>query len=253
MKFLIGIILICSYSITYAQTDTLATKFEKDTNLVKILKIIPEANHYIFIKEYMSYDEEGKKAMIKFFSAFEFLAEMPKSSKKELIANIDKNYTKIIELIRYYKKIIPPIYKVYIEFNPYQLQEKKAKTIDFRVFKKQNDTFDKEIFQEHNIELNTPQLDNLLKKSPLNRQNLQELKSYLEKANCISIENTNEYYEIGFARSGLGKYYYLIFNKPLTLKQIDEYNDKCEHIYYKGNIVLMYGGPAFGSACFPDE
>lgn len=95
-------------------------------------------------------------------------------------------------------------------------------------------------------------LDSLLNLTTLKRKDLQELKKYLDKANCISISNGKEF-EIGFARSGMGKYSYLIFDNPLTKDEIERYNNGCEYIFYKKNIVLEYGGGAVGSQCFPDK
>ena len=74
---------------------------------------------------------------------------------------------------------------------------------------------------------------------------------YLDKANCISVYNKDAI-EIGYARSGMGKYSYLIFDKSLTEEEKDKYNNGCEYIFYKDNIVLEYGGGAIGSQCFPD-
>jgi hypothetical protein len=63
---------------------------------------------------------------------------------------------------------------------------------------------------------------------------------------------TTKQQKIGFARSGLGKYYFLLFENNLTSEQINRYNDGCTFIFYKKNIVLEYGSGATGSYCFPD-
>ena len=86
----------------------------------------------------------------------------------------------------------------------------------------------------------------------MDRSKLEKLRASLVKANCISIDNRQPV-EVGFARSGMGKYYYLIFDSNLTAKQINDYNNDCEYIFYKDNIVLMYGSGATGSLCFPYE
>jgi hypothetical protein len=77
------------------------------------------------------------------------------------------------------------------------------------------------------------------------------IKKLLAEANCVSIKNGN-ITTIGFARSGMGKYYFLLFDNDLTSAQIKEYNDGCRYIFYKKNIVLEYGGGAVGPQCFPD-
>lgn len=80
---------------------------------------------------------------------------------------------------------------------------------------------------------------------------LTTIKKLLADAHCVSIEN-GQIAVIGFARSGLGKYSYLWFNTNLTAKQIKMYNDGCNSIFYKNNIVLEYEGGAAGAQCFPD-
>jgi hypothetical protein len=108
------------------------------------------------------------------------------------------------------------------------------------------------VFQKWNVELSSTQLDSLLIQANLDRNKLEQLRAALVKAHCISIENTDPV-EIGFARSGMGKYEYLIFDNNLTAPQAKHYNNGCEYIFYKNNIVLKYGSGAIGSDCFPYE
>jgi hypothetical protein len=130
---------------------------------------------------------------------------------------------------------------------------KLDESVDFWVFRKNKETNDNQVvFQEWNIEIKSTKLDSLLRLTTLRRKDLQELKMYLDKANCISVSNRDEF-EVGFARSGMGKYSYLIFDNPLTKEEKEKYNNGCEYIFYKDNIVLEYGGGAIGSQCFPDR
>ena len=138
---------------------------------------------------------------------------MPISSKDELIKNIDLNYGKINVL-----KI---------------------------------DMNNKSFVQKWNLEYNSDSLNKMLKLLNWTNETLKTIKKMLVDANCVSIEN-GENTKIGFARSGFGKYSYLLFNKDLTTEQIKEYNDGCSYIFYKNNIVLEYGGGALGPQCFPD-
>ena len=80
---------------------------------------------------------------------------------------------------------------------------------------------------------------------------LTTIKKLLADANCVSIEN-GDITTVGFARSGMGKYSFKLFDKDLSSEQIKEYNDGCMYIFHKKNIVLEYGGGAVGSQCFPD-
>lgn len=90
----------------------------------------------------------------------------------------------------------------------------------------------------------------MLKVVHWNAKTLTQIKKLLQKANCISIEN-GKITEIGFGRSGLGKYSYRIFDHELSSEEAKDYTDGCNNIFYKRNIVLEYRGGAIGPQCFP--
>ncbi|MDD3281435.1 MAG: hypothetical protein PHC83_07670 [Bacteroidales bacterium] len=181
-----------------------------------------------------------------------FILSMPSSSKSELIKNIDSNSYNILRLKEKYTKEITPNLKVYIEFQPANILLQTKESIDFFIF--QEDSSDKSIvlFQQWNLDYNSLKLDSALTIINWTKEKLFQIKSFLKDANCISIEN-GEPTTIGFARSGMGKYSYKIFNQNLNTEQIEKYNDGCNYIFYKENIVLEYGGGAMGPQCFPDE
>ncbi|MEO1218869.1 MAG: hypothetical protein AAFY45_35390, partial [Bacteroidota bacterium] len=85
-----------------------------------------------------------------------------------------------------------------------------------------------------------------------NPKTLNEIKELLYKANCVSIDN-GKITTIGFARSGMGKYFYKVFDNDLSDSEIEKFNDGCTYIYFKKNIVFEYGGGAVGAQCFPDQ
>jgi len=99
------------------------------------------------------------------------------------------------------------------------------------------------------LEISSTKTDSLLTTLGWTNETLRILKQKLEKANCISVENGNPA-TIGFQRSGMGKYSYKVFKKPLTDSLKNKYDDGCTYIFYKNNIVLEYGGGAIGSQCF---
>jgi len=103
-----------------------------------------------------------------------------------------------------------------------------------------------------NLKPNSNELANVLKYLNWTNETLLNIKNLLKDADCISIENGINT-KIGFARGGMGLYSYLIFNNNLSLKQIGEYNNGCEYIFYKENIVLQFGGGAIGPQCFEKE
>jgi hypothetical protein len=250
MKYIITVWLSFSFLISFGQSDINKPIAKNDTLLNKILEGLPKEMHKEFIEEYNKMNSEQIKATLELM---DLISSIPTSSKKELIRNIDSNYANILALKTYFQNIVPSDYFIYIEFKSPDKIRKLDESIDFWVYRKDMNTNDKQVvFQEWNIEIKSTKLDSLLQLIKLKRKDLQELKMYLDKANCISISNRDEF-EVGFARSGMGKYSYLIFDKPLNKEEMDKYNNGCEYIFYKDNIVLKYGGGAIGSQCFPDR
>lgn len=250
MKCILTLLLCMSCLLSFGQTDTPKITFEADTLFSKMLASIPQEMHQEFTAEYRKMSVDQRKVMVEFVEMF---AAMPSSSKKQLTQNIDTNYLNILAVKTFFKKLVPKGYAIYIEFKPPEQILNRGESIDFWVFRKGKKTGDNDmVFQEWNIELNSDRLDTLLNFTTLKRKDLQELKAYLDKANCISVSNEDEF-EIGYARSGMGKYSYLIFDSPLSKEDQKEYNNGCEYIFYKDNIVLAYGGGAIGPQCFPDR
>lgn len=251
MKSILIIILAITTYPSFSQTDT--SQIITDTVLLKLIKDLPKEVQDEFIKDYKKQSPEERKAMAELTKGLkEVFSKMPKSSKRELIQNVDTNYRNIIALKNYFLKIVPISYAVYIEFKPAEKLMNKDESIDFWAYRRNSKTKLETIFQEWSVELKSAKLDNLLKQTTLTRNDLQVLKSYLDKAHCISVSNRDQF-EVGFARSGMGKYSYLILDKPLTIAEKKKYNNGCEYIFYKDNIVLEYGGGAVGSQCFPDD
>ena len=174
---------------------------------------------------------------------------MPRSSKRELISNIDSNFDKINLLKTSYLKLVPKDYLVSIEFNPADKIASTKESIDLGIEHKYNKQTDYK--KEWNLEYNSKVLAEMIKPLGWTIETLTKIKKLLADANCVSIEN-GDITTIGFARSGMGKYFFKLFDSDLNSDQIKQYNDSCTYIYYKKNIVLEYGGGAVGSQCFPD-
>lgn len=248
MKYIILIYLCFNFLASCGESDE--AKHKNDPLLQKFLKDLPKEMQKQFIVRYDKMSPEERKSMLALSEAFSSNAT---SSEKELIQNVDTNYSNILAVKTFFKSIVPADYSVYLEFNPPDKILKLDENVDFWVFRKNKKTLERDVvFQKWNIELKSPKLDSLLNVITLKRKDLLELKRYLDKANCISVRNQNDF-EIGFARSGMGKYSYLIFDKPLLKKEKEKYNDSCQYIFYKENVVLTYGGGAIGSQCFPDK
>lgn len=249
MKFLIACLLCFIVMHSYGQSDT--SIVGQDTLLPKFLSGLPEEMHDKFLKEYKTWTPEKRKEILEFI---EFMGSMPYSSKKQLIQNIDTNYNNVNALKTYFRQIVAPGYEVYIEFAPAEKLLSIGEYIDFGVDKWNPKTKRYEsVFQEWSVEIKSAKLDSLLRLATLNRAQLTELKKYVDKAGCISVKNGKQFFEIGFGRSGMGKYAYLVFDEPLTKDQQKEYDDGCGYIFYKNNIVLEYRGGAVGPQCFPDK
>lgn len=188
---------------------------------------------------------------------------MSSSSKDELIENYQQRETSIISLKQQFEKSIPTSFEVYIEFND-------INEIDFWVYETNSSTDSMTyLFQQWNINpfdyvLETPTSydssiyapktkDLELVKSKLNWTNntFIEIRNMLDKANCVSVKSGDPT-TIGFARSGMGKYFYHLFDEPIPEDEINEWNDGCSYIYFNPKVVLGYGGGAIGGQCFPD-
>lgn len=232
---------------TFIASNVFGQKLNKNLNkdsLAQVLfKKLPAGKQQEFQKIY----KEGSEVEQEFLL---YVSNMPRSSKEEQIRNIDSNFAKIDELRTAYKKLVPANHSVYIEFNPKDEVFEKKETVTLKVFKQDNQGTTP-LFSAWDLDYNDKKLDDILKSLSWDKKTLSTIQLLLSEAKCISIEN-GEITSIGFARSGLGKYYYKLFNKDLTTEEAKYYNNGCRYIFYKKNIVLEYGSGAVGSICFPD-
>lgn len=257
-KIILILAILLSIEKLHAQDYQFRTNINKDSLLNASIKYLPEEMK----KEYLNIYKKGNKQTKEFLL---FMISMPKSSKKDLIENYEAKRNEIAELREEYSKLVPKNHIVEVEFEPeskiltvpeqitikiYELNDIGNKDLDKEPVKRSTER--KIISQNWNLKPDSKELEEVLKSIDWTSQTLAKIKMLLQKANCISIEN-GETTTIGFARSGLGKYSYKIFEKELDLKQKEEFNDGCSYIYYKDNIVLEYGGGAVGSQCFEKD
>ena len=239
-------LLFFAMTICFFASKTFGQEFNKainkDSLLQTILKDLPKDQKAEMLKMYNEGNEQSKEFFLVIFS-------MSRSSKKEMVADIDSNFDNINILKIEYSKLVPKNYIVSIEFNPADKISMTKESIDLKFEDTSNKKWNLE--QEWNLEYNSKKLDNMLKRLGWTSETLKKIKKLLTDARCVSIENGN-ITTIGFARSGLGKYFFKLFNSNLTDEQIKQYNDGCTYIFYKKNIVLEYGGGAAGPQCFPD-
>ena len=171
--------------------------------------------------------------------AFDGLFTGPTYNKSDLIANYENRKSEIIDVRDYYKSILPENKSVSIEF---------GKGKDLKIFHFRNDS----IYESNwNLKIGTPKVDSILNELKWTENELNKLQEKLKAANCISIGGS-EPTVIGWQRSVMGKFSYVIFNQNLNEEKIQDYNDGCTNIFYKDNVVLEYGGGAIGMQCFAE-
>jgi hypothetical protein len=214
----------------------------KDSLLQTIMKDLPGPKKSEIRKMYNEGNEQSKEFLL-------FMFSMPRSSKKELVANIESNFDKISFLKTSYLKFVPKDYIVSIELNPASKIALTKESIDLKIEHVSNKETD--LKQEWNLEYNSERLAQMIKPLGWTNETLTTIKELLADSKCVSIEN-GDITTVGFARSGMGKYSFKLFDKDLSSEQIKEYNDGCMYIFHKKDIVLEYGGGAVGSQCFPD-
>jgi hypothetical protein len=161
-----------------------------------------------------------------------------KYTKQELIDNYELRSNQVSDVKRYVNEVVPVGMTVEIEFT--------RDSEDFDIFHVQKNG---KWNSNWNVGYDSQKADSLLQSLGWTKETVNVLRSKLAYANCISVES-GEPCTVGFQRSGMGKYFYKIFAQPLNDTLISEYNDGCQYIYYKDNIVLEYGGGAVGPQCF---
>jgi hypothetical protein len=243
-------ILICLILTTteiIAQDYTFRKNIDKDSLFESSIKFIPEQRQDEFRKMYKDGNEQEKEFIL-------FMISMPRSSKEELIKNYENKEAEITNLKIEYQKYVPENHIIDIEFEPESKILNVPEQITIKIYKTSINEETKEksrevVSQNWNLRPNSDELKKVIESINWTDKTLNEIKSLLTKANCSSIKNGN-ITTIGFARSGMGKYSYKIFDKNLTSDQLETYNNGCEYIYYKDNVVLEYGGGAVGPQCF---
>src|SRR5690606_26446654 len=171
--------------------------------------------------------------------AFDGIFTGPSYDKKDLIENYEQRKMEILDVKKYFISILSEGSYVDIEFK---------NDNELGIFHVRIDS----VFQSNwNLKIESPKVDSLLTELKWTTKELKILKEKLDIANCISIAG-KEPVVIGWQRSGMGIFSYVVFDQDLSKAKIEDYNDGCTNIFYKDNIVLQYGGGAIGMQCFPE-
>ncbi len=169
--------------------------------------------------------------------AFDGIFTGPSYDHEDLIDNYELKKSKILEATEYFLSVVPKQTNVTIEFDD----------DDIEIFHlSKNGIYD----SNWNLERKSSKTDSLLTELGWTQSTLDELENKLDDANCIYASSRYPT-TIGWQRSGMGMFFYKIFEENLNDSLISQYNDSCMFIYYKDNIVLEYGGGAIGPQCFP--
>lgn len=162
--------------------------------------------------------------------------------KKDLTGNYDTHEAEMKQLIAYFRAKTPSYIHVDIEIND-------IKNIDIFhvVLNGQN-------YGGWDIDVDSPKADTIFNLLNWDKSEIKTLKKKLDAVNCISIDNRNPA-RIGFQRSVMSKFSYVIFDEPITENDslMKIYDTKCIYIHYRDNVVLEYGSGATGSLCFPER
>lgn len=259
-KFVLILLFLFSILSLAAQEIKFRDNIDRDSLFEVSVKRLPEQMRREYVKAYKEGSPQDKEFML-------FMISLPSSSKKELIDNFENKKTEILKLKTEYQKYVPENHIIDIEFEPESKIVTLPEQITIKVYRKGNKNDneaagDKNVVrrmdnlivvsQNWNLLPGSPELEKVLKSLNWTNNTLAEIKKLLTDANCLSVEN-GEITTVGFARSGMGKYSYKIFDKTLTAEQREDYDNDCTYIYYQGNIVLEYGGGAMGPQCFEKE
>jgi len=178
--------------------------------------------------------------------SFFFFSSCDSKSVNSLKKNHDNYSKELLELKEYFNKIVPNDFLVRIQYN-------SSNNIDLFVYHSfENSENRVKIFGEWKVKLDDSENAEFIalvnNKLNWNRDTFKELYSKLNNANCIGICNRNPV-EIEYGFMGMGLLSYLVFDENLTPEQQEAYSDDCMQIFYKENIVLLYGSGATGSFC----
>jgi len=163
----------------------------------------------------------------------------PFHSYQELLDNYKSRTREIYELRDYINSIVSDDKNVDIEF------ENNKTLAYFHIVD------DGKYYSNWDLKIKSGKVDTLLQILGWTNETLKTLNGKLNDANCISIAKGNPC-KIGFQRSGMGMYFYNLFDKPIPDSLMNNYNDSCTYILFNRKVVFEYGGGVLGPQCFPD-
>lgn len=167
-------------------------------------------------------------------------------TNEDVVNNFREKEAQIRRLKKFYNSVVPPNKFIEIEFDGSQHLSR------FGVYSINPVTHELVLpgFIKWNLSTNSNDVKSVIATIGWNHRILETIKQKLDSANCISIES-GEPCKIGFQRRDLGKYNYLVFDKPMSDSLKTFYKNYCAYSFYDDRMVMMWGAGALGGDCYP--
>jgi hypothetical protein len=189
------------------------------------------------------------------------------SSTNSIVTNNSKHHAQIESLCKYFSSIRRDSIRFYLVF-------KESDLINLRIHQKETDItseltgisiFNKYgFFEVYDIKLSDAELDEPLKYLAINREQVDSLRTLVNKVNCNGIGY--EYYFWGIEQPGgqinlayPTRWYehygleYVIPDSVISQEVNKEIQETCWLKRIDKKVLIRYFGPATGSDCFPDK
>ena len=182
----------------------------------------------------------------------------------EVFTNYNDRKDEIQRTVNYFSEIKPTNLKLYVKF---EAGSKIDLKVDQRDYSDKSSWDTSMIFDQYgqfhkfDISIDDPSLIEVFLLLKLDRRKLETLKSDLFKVGCNSISNGFSlsddvkvgYTTIGYPTHDLYGLDYVILERKLEDSIVNNITEACNFKAINNKVLIRYGGPAFGSDCFPDK
>lgn len=183
-----------------------------------------------------------------------------------LVKNYEHRKTQIRDLIKFFNSIVPEGYLVSIRY------ASKDKLSFLKVYEPKDDSEALDLyFQKWDIDINdylekpqseydkkyngkTNSLELTKTRLNWNSKTFNKLFEKIRAAGCIGITNTTntQPVKIDCKYKGMGVLGYYVFDHNLVRDEQEKYSNDCSKIFYKDNIVFVYGSGVIGNFCIDE-
>lgn len=179
----------------------------------------------------------------------------------QVYENYEINSPTLDSLSSYFYSIKPDSIDIWIRFNNENTFD--IKLWDKKRIKTENSIFDKYgSFDKYENKINDSAIINVLDYISIDTSQLKYLETRLIQVNCNSIgykcdfwdiRNGGGFIEIGYPTNGFYGLTYIIMDSTKDSVFLEKVNQMCNYKVINNKTLLQYGGPAWGSDCFPDK